>query len=73
MAMISVVEPRERIQVERNFDILKFTRTQTRKKITRDGSMFQRVFSISKIQLVVYHQCCVLIGGATSGLYVIAH
>ena len=29
--------------------------------------------SISKIQLVVYHQSCVLIGGATSRLYVIAH
>ena len=29
--------------------------------------------NISKIQLVVYHQCCVLIGCATSRLYVIAH
>ena len=28
---------------------------------------------VSKIQLVVYHQCCVLIGCATGGLYVIAH
>ena len=28
---------------------------------------------ISKIQLVVYHQCCVLIGWATTRLYVIAH
>ena len=28
---------------------------------------------ISKIQLVVYHQCCILIGWATSRLYVIAH
>ena len=27
----------------------------------------------SRIQLVVYHQCCVLIGWATSRLYVIAH
>ena len=27
----------------------------------------------SKIQLVVYHQCCILIGWATSRLYVIAH
>ena len=27
----------------------------------------------SKIQLVVYHQCCVLIGFATSRLYVIAY
>ena len=52
MAMIYMVEPSERIHVERNFDRLKFTRTQTRKKIkflfylpeTRDGSMFQRVF-----------------------------
>ena len=31
------------------------------------------LFRISKIQLVVYHQCCVLIGWATSGLYVIVH
>ena len=29
--------------------------------------------AVSKIQLVVYHQCCVLIGSATSRLYVIAH
>ena len=28
---------------------------------------------ISKIQLAVYYQCCVLIGWATSRLYVIAH
>ena len=28
---------------------------------------------ISKIQLVVYYQCCVLIGWATTRLYVIAH
>ena len=32
MAMISMVEPRERIHFERNFEILKFTRTQTQKK-----------------------------------------
>ena len=31
------------------------------------------IFSISKIQLVVYYQCCVLIGWATTRLYVIAH
>ena len=31
------------------------------------------IWNISKIQLVVYHQCCVLIGWATSRLYVIAH
>jgi len=28
---------------------------------------------ISKIQLVVYYQCCALIGRATTSLYVIAH
>ena len=28
---------------------------------------------ISKIQLVVYYQCCILIGWATTRLYVIAH
>ena len=32
-----------------------------------------RVFLISKIQLMVYYQCCVLIGRATTRLYVIAH
>ena len=31
------------------------------------------LYHFSKIQLVVYHQCCVLIGCATSRLYVIAH
>ena len=29
--------------------------------------------AISKIQLVVYYQCCVVIGWATTRLYVIAH
>ena len=28
---------------------------------------------VSKIQLVVYYQCCVLIGSANTRLYVIAH
>ena len=28
---------------------------------------------VSKIQLVVYYQCCVLIGWATTSLFVIAH
>ena len=31
------------------------------------------VFHISKIQLVVYYHCCVLIGWATTRLYVIAY
>ena len=31
------------------------------------------IFYFSKIQLVVYYQCCVLIGWATTRLYVIAH
>ena len=31
------------------------------------------IFIISKIQLVVYYQCCILIGWATTRLYVIAH
>ena len=31
------------------------------------------LFAFSKIQLVVYYQCCVLIGWATSRLYVTAH
>jgi len=34
---------------------------------------FRCLLHFSKIQLVVYHQCCVLIGLATSRLYVIAH
>ena len=34
--------------------------------------LFARIFLISKIQLVVYYQCCVLIGWATTRLYVIA-
>ena len=33
----------------------------------------QEVTAIGKIQLVVYYQCCVLIGWATSRLFVIAH
>ena len=33
----------------------------------------KNIFIISKIQLVVYYQCCVLIGWATSRLFVIAH
>ena len=31
------------------------------------------ILHISKIQLVVYYQCCVLIGRPTTRLYVIAH
>ena len=31
------------------------------------------IFTFSKIQLVVYYQCCVLIGWAAARLYVIAH
>ena len=34
---------------------------------------FNKACLISKIQLVVYYQCCVLIGWATTRLYVIAH
>ena len=35
--------------------------------------LYFRITYISKIQLVVYYQCCVLIGWATTRLYVIAH
>ena len=35
--------------------------------------LFQLVFTISKIQLVVFYQCCVLIGWATTRLYVMVH
>ena len=38
-----------------------------------DLLIFNDITDISKIQLVVYHQCCVLIGWATTRLYVIAH
>ena len=50
--------------------------------ITEDETMWQGalatvysavVLCFSKIQLVVYYQCCVLIGWATSRLFVIAH
>ena len=34
---------------------------------------WQGVYKISKIQLVVYYQCCVLIGWATTRLYAIAY
>ena len=33
----------------------------------------QDVYIFSKIQLVVYYQCCILIGWATTRLYVITH
>ena len=33
----------------------------------------KQILSFSKIQLVVYYQCCVLIGWATTRLHVIAH
>ena len=36
-------------------------------------SAIYRINRFSKIQLVVYYQCCVLIGGATTKLYVIVH
>ena len=35
--------------------------------------LVMRITLLSKIQLVVYYQCCVLIGWATTRLYVIAH
>ena len=39
----------------------------------RGGVDHFKVKAISKIQLVVYYQYCVLIGGATTRLYVIAY
>ena len=41
------------------------------RSLTIFGSAGIRAFS--KIQLVVYHQCCILIGWATARLYVTAH
>ena len=42
---------------------------------TRTVTIFEEhgIMAFSKIQLVVYYQCCVLIGGATTMLYVIAY
>ena len=42
-------------------------------KKVRDRNSHTELNLFSKIQLVVYHQCCVLIGWATTRLYVIAH
>ena len=41
--------------------------------LSNRSSLFNDITDISKIQLVVYHQWCVLIGWATTRLYVIAH
>ena len=40
---------------------------------TRVGMFNLTITVFSKIQLVIYYQCCVLIGEATSRLFVIAH
>ena len=37
------------------------------------GLAIYGIWAISKIQLVVYYQYCVLIGWASTKLYVIAH
>ena len=42
-------------------------------EMERNALVYMLVFLISKIQLVVYYQYCVLIGRATTRLYVIAH
>ena len=44
-----------------------------RESVNLIGYITRRLSAVSKIQLEVYHQCCVLIGWATSRLYVIAH
>ena len=41
--------------------------------VTLEGLSTLYICSISKIQLAVYYQCCVLISWATTRLYVIAH
>ena len=41
--------------------------------VTGDAGDSYWLFFISKIQLVVYYQCCVLIGWATIRLYVMAY
>ena len=46
-------------------------RCEYRQIVTSTSS--QWLFAISKIQLVVYYQCCILIAWATTRLYVIAH
>ena len=41
--------------------------------MVKNITLFLQLNIISKIQLVVYYQCCILIGWATTILYVIAH
>ena len=41
--------------------------------LTLEPVLLKPLILFSKIQLVVYYQCCVLIGWATTRLYVIAH
>jgi len=41
--------------------------------LSSQGGSLLSIFLFSKLQLVVYYQCCVLIGWATTRLYVIAH
>ena len=37
------------------------------------GLIHRLVIAFGKLQLVVHYQCCILIGGATTRLYVIAY
>ena len=48
------------------------TQMTLREVILRKGGK-SKVFNFSKLQLVVYYQCCVLIGWPTTGLYVMAY
>ena len=54
----------------KNWHQIRISRSGERQKICRIVAM--KIRGISKIQLVVYYQCCVLIGWATTRLYVIA-
>ena len=51
----------------------KWTEPQFTANNVRKGTWNRIASNFSKIQLVVYYQCCVVIGWATTRLYVIAH
>ena len=61
----SFLEPRIFISLKSHKPVCKTYRPE--------NSIYFHITTFSKIQLVVYYQCCVLIGWATTMLYVIAH
>ena len=53
--------------------VLKALQQHTSTIVGKSAHPKGKILFFSKIQLVVYYQCCVLIGWATTRLYVIAH